>query len=53
MSSTALREALDEMKIIAGVPVSGGVYYIHIKSPVGERVIKWFSMQRVPDLNTF
>ena len=42
-----------DIKNFAGVPVSGGVYYIHIKSPVGERVIKWFSMQRVPDLNTF
>lgn len=42
-----------DIKNFAGVPVSGGVYYIHVKSPVGERVIKWFSMQRVPDLNTF
>ena len=42
-----------DMKNFAGVPISGGIYYIHIKSPVGERVIKWFSMQRVPDLNTF
>jgi hypothetical protein len=42
-----------DIKNFAGVPISGGMYYIHIKSPVGERVIKWFSMQRVPDLNTF
>ena len=42
-----------DIKNFAGVPISGGVYYIHIKSPFGERVIKWFSMQRVPDLNTF
>jgi len=42
-----------DIKNFAGVPVSGGVYYIHVKSPLGERVIKWFSIQRVPDLNTF
>lgn len=42
-----------DMKNFAGVPISGGVYYIHVKSPLGERVIKWFSIQRTPDLNTF
>jgi hypothetical protein len=42
-----------DLKNFAGVPVSGGVYYIHIKSDKGERVLKWFSIQRVPDLNTF
>ena len=42
-----------DIKNFAGVPVSGGIYYIHITSPVGERVIKWFCMQRTPDLNTF
>jgi len=42
-----------DLNNFAGVPVSGGVYYIHVKSPVGERVIKWFCIQRTPDLNTF
>ncbi len=42
-----------DLKNFAGVPISGGIYYIHIKSPQGERVIKWFGMLRVPDLNTF
>ena len=42
-----------DIKNFAGVPISGGLYYIHIKSAENERVIKWFSMQRVPDLNTF
>ncbi|RLD44380.1 MAG: hypothetical protein DRI89_03325 [Bacteroidetes bacterium] len=42
-----------DLKNFAGVPTSGGVYYIHVKSDEGERVLKWFSIQRVPDLNTF
>lgn len=37
----------------ASVPIAGGVYYVHIKSSDGERVIKWFCITRVPDLNTF
>jgi len=35
------------------VPIAGGVYYVHIKSSDGERVIKWFCITRIPDLNTF
>jgi len=42
-----------DLKNFAAVPISGGVYYIHIKSEQGERVLKWFSIMRVPDLNTF
>jgi hypothetical protein len=43
-----------DLKNFAAVPISGGVYYIHIKSENGdERVLKWFSVMRVPDLNTF
>jgi hypothetical protein len=42
-----------DMKNFAAVPISGGVYYIHTKSEQGERVIKWFCVMRVPDLNTF
>ncbi len=42
-----------DLKNFAGVPVSGGVYYIHVKAPEGERVIKWFAVLRIPDLNTF
>jgi len=42
-----------DLKNFAGVPISGGIYYIHVKSDEGERVLKWFSIQRVPDLNTF
>jgi hypothetical protein len=43
-----------DLKNFAAVPISGGVYYIHIKADNGdERVLKWFSVMRVPDLNTF
>jgi hypothetical protein len=42
-----------DLKNFASVPIAGGVYYVHVKSPQGERVIKWFSISRIPDLNTF
>ena len=29
-----------------GKPIVSGVYYIHVKSPEGERVIKWFGANR-------
>lgn len=37
----------------ASVPISGGMYYIHVQSDAGEAIIKWFCVMRVPDLNTF
>jgi hypothetical protein len=42
-----------DLKNFAGVPVAGGVYIIHVKSPDGERIIKWFGGLRPPDLNVF
>ena len=42
-----------DLKNFASVPISGGVYYIHVKSDAGEIVLKWFCIMRVPDLNTF
>ncbi|MDP2723884.1 MAG: hypothetical protein Q8O72_14105 [Bacteroidales bacterium] len=42
-----------DLKNFASVPIAGGVYYVHAKSAQGERVIKWFSISRIPDLNTF
>ncbi|MCF6341816.1 MAG: T9SS type A sorting domain-containing protein, partial [Bacteroidales bacterium] len=42
-----------DLNNFAGVPVAGGVYYIHVKSDEGERTVKWFCIQRTPDLNTF
>jgi len=42
-----------DIKNFAAVPIAGGVYYFHIKSDEGDRVVKWFCVTRIPDLNTF
>jgi hypothetical protein len=36
------------------IPVSGGVYLIHVEVPgIGERTLKWFGILRPTDLNSF
>ncbi|HHB79928.1 MAG TPA: hypothetical protein ENK85_11905, partial [Saprospiraceae bacterium] len=36
-----------DLKNASGIPVASGVYLIHIDAPgLGERVIKWFGMNR-------
>ena len=35
-----------------GLPIAGGIYLIHFKTPIGERVIKWFGTMRPVDLNS-
>jgi hypothetical protein len=42
-----------DLKNFAGIPISGGVYIIHVKSAQGEKVIKWFGSLRPVDLNAF
>ncbi len=42
-----------DLKNFAAVPIAGGVYYFHIKTTDSERVVKWFCVTRIPDLNTF
>lgn len=42
-----------DLKNFAGVPIAGGIYIIHVKSDVGEKVVKWFGGLRPPDLNVF
>ncbi|NQT78004.1 MAG: T9SS type A sorting domain-containing protein [Bacteroidetes bacterium] len=42
-----------DLKNFAGIPIAGGVYIIHVKTDVGEKVLKWFGILRPPDLNTF
>lgn len=43
-----------DLKNHAGIPISGGVYIIHVKSDgIGEKVIKWFGALRPTDLNSF
>ena len=43
-----------DLKNFAGIPISGGIYLIHVKVVgVGEKVIKWFGTLRPIDLNSF
>lgn len=42
-----------DLKNFAAVPISGGVYYVHVVTPKGEKVLKFFCTMRVPDMNTF
>jgi hypothetical protein len=43
-----------DLKNQVGIPISGGVYLIHVKVPdVGERVLKWFGIMRPIDLDSF
>lgn len=43
-----------DLKNHAGIPISGGVYIIHVKADgIGEKVIKWFGALRPTDLNSF
>ncbi|MCX7697413.1 MAG: hypothetical protein N2Z72_06955, partial [Bacteroidales bacterium] len=43
-----------DLKNEAGIPISGGLYLIHVNAPgVGERTIKWFGSLRPLDLNNF
>lgn len=42
-----------DLKNFAGIPISGGIYLIHVKSEVGERIVKWFGSLRPIDLNAF
>ncbi|MBL4654921.1 MAG: hypothetical protein JKY33_03755, partial [Bacteroidia bacterium] len=43
-----------DLKNAAGVPVSSGIYIIHINVPdVGDKILKWFCVTRPIDLDTF
>jgi hypothetical protein len=43
-----------DLKNSAGIPISGGLYLIHVRVPgVGEKVVKWFGALRPVDLNAF
>jgi hypothetical protein len=42
-----------DLRNFAGIPISGGVYIIHVKSDKGEKIIKWFGSLRPVDLNAF
>ena len=43
-----------DLKNTAGIPISSGVYVIHVEVPeVGEKVVKWFGVMRPIDLDSF
>ncbi len=43
-----------DLKNDTGVPISSGVYIIHINAPgIGEKIVKWFGALRPIDVNNF
>ena len=43
-----------DLKNQASIPISSGVYLIHVDAPgIGEKVVKWFGAMRPVDLNAF
>jgi flagellar hook assembly protein FlgD len=43
-----------DMKNQAGIPISSGIYIIHVVVPgIGEKVVKWFGVLRPIDLDSF
>ena len=47
MAYDQISDALDwDMKNSKGIPIASGVYIIHVKSPQGERTLKWFGISR-------
>jgi hypothetical protein len=43
-----------DLKNYANIPISSGIYIIHVKAPgLGERVIKWFGVLRPTDVSDF
>lgn len=54
-AKTNLDNSLDwDLKNTKNIPVSSGVYLIHVEAPgLGERTVKWFGVMRPFDLGTF
>jgi hypothetical protein len=43
-----------DLKNQASIPISSGVYLIHVDAPgIGEKIVKWFGAMRPVDLNAF
>lgn len=52
--STSTGYTLDwDLKTHTGLPISGGMYLIHVSTPMGEKIVKWFGTMRPVDLNAF
>ena len=54
-NSVNMENSLDwDLKNFKNIPVSSGVYLIHINAPgIGERTLKWFGVLRPTDLESF
>ena len=42
-----------DLKTHTGLPISGGMYLIHVSTPMGEKIVKWFGTMRQVDLNAY
>lgn len=43
-----------DLKNTVGIPISSGVYIVHVEVPgVGEKILKWFGVMRPIDLDSF
>ena len=42
-----------DLKTHTGLPISGGMYLIHVSTPMGDKIVKWFGTMRPVDLNAF
>ena len=43
-----------DLKNEQNIPISGGMYILHIEAPgIGEKIVKWFGVVRPVDLNNF
>tara|TARA_B100001029_G_C14883685_1_gene351395 strand:- start:568 stop:732 length:165 start_codon:yes stop_codon:yes gene_type:complete len=42
-----------DLKNSYGIPVASGLYVIHVKTPEGEKILKWFGAMRPIDLDIF
>ena len=53
--NTDAKTSIDwDLKNFAGIPISGGMYIIHVKADgIGERTVKWFGILRPVDLNSY
>jgi hypothetical protein len=43
-----------DLKNASNVPISSGLYLIHVKSPgLGEKVVRWYGIMHAVDLDTY
>ncbi len=52
-SSDVTTDVIWDLKNARGITIASGVYIIHVKTPTGEKTIKWFGALRPLDLDSF